>query len=77
MVNQYLLREPRIFRGYDSLFNNETGPVSYTTHKNLLEMDYDLTVIQETTKVLDETMGVSSLTLVLTIMFFVCVFVWI
>jgi len=38
-------------------------------------MDYDLTVIPETTEVLDETMGVSSLLLVLTTLFFVCVFV--
>ena len=36
---------------------NETGPLSYTIHKNKLKMDKDLNVGQETIKILEENTG--------------------
>ena len=36
---------------------NETGPLSYTIHKNKLKMDEDLNVRQEPIKTLEEKTG--------------------
>ena len=36
---------------------NETGPLSYTIHKNKFEMDEDLNVRQETIKILEQNTG--------------------
>ena len=36
---------------------NETGPLSYTIHKNKLKMDKNLNVRQETIKILEDNMG--------------------
>ena len=40
-----------------SMQKNETGPLSYTTHKNKFKMDKDLNVRQEITKILEEKPG--------------------
>ena len=38
---------------------NESGPLSYTIHKNQLKMDEDLNVRPETIKLPEENMGVN------------------
>ena len=54
-----------------SIQNNETRPLPYTTHKIQIQMFEDLNVRPETIKLRDENRGVNSLTLVLTMFFWI------